>query len=60
MVPVTLQSGGASPFVVLTLAAVVSVPVALFVGVYLKRALRRNREVDELRERVEELESERE
>ncbi|WP_281373128.1 hypothetical protein [Halosimplex rubrum] len=41
-------------------AAVISVPVVLVVGVFLKRAFRRDREIDDLQDRVEELESERE
>ncbi|WP_436930416.1 hypothetical protein [Halosimplex halobium] len=59
MVP--LQSGGSAELLtVLLFATAVSVPVALLVGVFLKRVLRRGRDIDELRERVEELESERE
>lgn len=59
MVP--LQSGGAAELLtILLFATVVFVPVLLLVGVFLKRALRRDREIDELQERVEDLESERE
>ncbi|QLH82842.1 hypothetical protein [Halosimplex pelagicum] len=59
MVP--LQSGGSAELLtILLFATVLSVPVVLLVGVFLKRALRRDREIDQLQERVEELESERE
>jgi len=59
MVP--LQSGGGAELLtILLFATVLSVPVVLLVGVFLKRALRRDREIDQLQERVEELESERE
>ncbi|ELZ22427.1 hypothetical protein C475_17983 [Halosimplex carlsbadense 2-9-1] len=61
MVPLPLQSGGGAELLtILLFATVLSVPVVLIVGVFLKRALRRDREVDELQECVEELESERE
>jgi membrane protein implicated in regulation of membrane protease activity len=57
MVP--LQSGGSAELLtILLFATAFFVPVALLVGVFLKRALRRDREVDELQERVEKLESE--
>ncbi|QPV63696.1 hypothetical protein I7X12_03430 [Halosimplex litoreum] len=57
MVP--LQSGGSAELLTIFLfATVLSVPVVLLVGVFLKRAFRRDREIDELQERVEELESE--
>jgi membrane protein implicated in regulation of membrane protease activity len=62
MVPLSsaLQSGGSAELLpILLFATVLSVPVVLIVGVFLKRALRRDREIDELQERVEELESER-
>jgi hypothetical protein len=56
-----LQSGGSAELLtILVFAAVFSVPIVLVVGVFLKRAFRRDREIDELRERVEELESEEE
>jgi len=59
MVPLPLQSGGSAELLtILMFATVFSVPVVLVVGVFLKRAFRRDREIDELRERVEELESE--
>jgi hypothetical protein len=58
---VPLQSGGSAELLtVLLFATAVSVSVVLLVDVLLKRVLRRDREIDQLQERVEKLESERE